>query len=553
MKRIFIYSSIVILSLIALLSVYSLWWLLLLVPVIPLVILGIVDMVQTSHTILRNFPVIGHIRYAMEFIAPELHQYFVESDVDGRPFSRLQRNYVYKHAKQQLQTHPFGTEQNVYKPGYYWLAHSMYPKQELSEIPRVKFGGAKCLQPYSASIFNISAMSFGALGMNAILALNEGAKKGNFYHNTGEGGISPYHLKHGGDLVWQLGTAYFGCRDEEGNFSETYFKEGATLPSVKMIEIKISQGAKPGLGGLLPASKNTKEIARIRKLAPHKLIHSPPAHQTFSTAEGLLKFVDRLRQLSGGKPVGFKLCVGSRSEFVAICEAMVKTGEYPDFITVDGGEGGTGAAPMEFSDNVGMPLEDALVFVCDTLEGYDLKKHIRIIASCKVITGFDLVKYIAIGADACNSARGMMFALGCVQALQCNTNECPVGVATQDHALQKGLVPRDKATRVTNYHNETVKSAMSMLTAAGIDNFESINRSYIYKRIDHHTAYSLEKIYPYTETGSLLNKKHDHGESRRKNKEGHGQLNKTMDPQRKNNDYPSSSEYEEKKARNKGH
>jgi glutamate synthase domain-containing protein 2 len=488
----------------------------------------------------------------MELIAPELHQYVVESDVNGRPFSRLQRNYVYKHAKQQLQTQPFGTERDVYKPGYYWLAHSIYPKQELSEIPRVKFGGAKCLQPYHASIFNISAMSFGALGMNAILALNEGAKNGNFYHNTGEGGISPYHLKHGGDLVWQLGTAYFGCRDEEGNFSEKYFQEGAALTSVKMIEIKISQGAKPGLGGLLPALKNTKEIARIRKLTPHKLIHSPPAHQAFSNAEGLLKFVDRLRALSGGKPVGFKLCIGSRSEFIKICEAMVKTGEHPDFITVDGGEGGTGAAPMEFSDNVGMPLEDALVFVCDTLEGYDLKKHIRVIASCKVITGFDLVKYLAIGADACNSARGMMFALGCIQALKCNTNECPVGIATQDHTLQKGLVPENKAARVTNYHKETVKSALAMLTAAGLDSFKNLNRSYIYKRIDHHTVYSLEEIYPYVRTGSLLNKDHGHIETGRINKEGHGKTNKNVDPQKRSNDYPSLSKKEEKEAHEKG-
>jgi glutamate synthase domain-containing protein 2 len=552
MRKVFIYSSVITLALIALLSYFSLWWLLLLVIVLPLVVLGISDMTQTSHTILRNFPVVGHLRYVLEFIAPELHQYLVESDVDGRPFSRLQRNYVYKHAKQQLQTQPFGTERDVYQPGYYWFAHSMYPKQELSEVPRVKFGGAKCSQPYNASIFNISAMSFGALGMNAVRALNKGAKLGNFYHNTGEGGISPYHLEHGGDLVWQLGTAYFGCRDEEGNFSEKYFIEGAAHPSVKMIEIKISQGAKPGLGGLLPASKNTIEIAQIRKLTPHKLIHSPPAHQAFSNAEGLLQFVNRLRQLSGGKPVGFKLCIGSRAEFIKICEAMVNTGEYPDFITVDGGEGGTGAAPVEFSDNVGMPLEDALVFVCDTLKGYDLKKHIRVIASCKVITGFDLVKYLAIGADTCNSARGMMFALGCIQALKCNTNGCPAGIATQDHVLQKGLVPEDKAVRVANYHKETVKSALAMLTSAGLDSFGDLNRSYIFKRLDHHTAWPLEKIYPYTETGSLLNKKHDHGEAGRINKSGHGETNKNVSTQNKSNDYPSLSVEEEKKAKEKG-
>lgn len=551
MRKIFILSSVIISSVIIALSWFSPWWLLLFVIFLPLIILGIYDMVQPSHTILRNFPVIGHFRYAFEFISPELHQYFVESDVDGVPFSRLQRNYVYKHAKQQLQAHPFGTELNVYSPGYSWLAHSIYPKQELAEMPRIRFGGAECLLPYDASVFNISAMSFGSLGMNAVMALNEGARKGNFYHNTGEGGISPYHLKHGGDLVWQLGTAYFGCRDEEGNFSEEYFREGAILPNVKMIEVKISQGAKPGLGGLLPALKNTKEIAEIRKVEPHKLIHSPPAHQTFSDAAGLLDFIGRLRGLSGHKPVGFKICIGSRSEFVKICEVMAASGKYPDFITVDGGEGGTGAAPIEFSDNVGMALEDALVFVCNTLIGYGLKKHIRVIASGKVITGFDLVKYIAIGADCCNSARGMLFALGCVQALKCHTNECPAGITTHDAQLQKGLVPANKAVRIANYHKETVKSASAMLAAAGLDRLEDLNRSYIYKRIDPQTAYSLEQIYPYPGAGSMLNQKSDHGESDRINKQGHGQTNKNIDPQKSTN-YPPSGKKEENKARDKG-
>jgi glutamate synthase domain-containing protein 2 len=310
-----------------------------LVVLLPLMIMGFYDMAQKKHTIRRNFPLVGRLRYFFEFIAPELHQYFVESDVDGLPFSRLQRNYVYKRAKKQLETHPFGTELNVYEPGYTWLAHSMYPLEELSQVPRVRFGGASCSKPYFGSIFNISAMSYGALGKHAIAALNKGAKLGNFYQNTGEGGVSPYHLKYSGDLVWQIGTGYFGCRDKDGKFSEKIFSESATLPTVKMIEIKISQGAKPGLGGVLPAKKNTEEIARIRRLEPHKIIHSPPAHTAFSDAKGLLRFVSRLRELSGGKPVGFKLCIGSKQEFIKICDAMIETGIKPDFITVDGGEG----------------------------------------------------------------------------------------------------------------------------------------------------------------------------------------------------------------------
>jgi glutamate synthase domain-containing protein 2 len=474
------------------------------VVIIPLFLLGVYDIFQKKHTILRNFPVVGHMRYLLEDIGPELHQYFVESDIDGRPFTRLQRAFVYKRAKKTLETHPFGTELNVYEPGYMWMAHSIYPINELEKAPRVRIGGKECTQPYEASLLNVSAMSFGALGERAVRALNRGAKIGGFYQNTGEGGLTRFHLEEGGDLVWQIGTAYFGCRDEDGNFSPEKFQERASKPNVKMIEIKISQGAKPGEGGVLPAEKNTPEIAEIRLIKPYQTVHSPPGHKVFSDAKGLLQFVRQLRELSGGKPVGFKLCLGSRLEFVKICEEMVATGIMPDFITVDGGEGGTGAAPIEFSDNVGMPLFDALVFVIDTLNGYGLKKDIKVIASCKVLTGFDIIKYLCVGADLFNSARAMLFALGCIQAIKCDTNRCPTGITTQDRALQAGLVVSDKAVRVANFHEETVKSAMAMLTAAGLDDVDKLNRSYIYKRLDENRCYSLEHLYPSVEFGSYL-------------------------------------------------
>ena len=389
-----------------------------------------------------------------------------------------------------------------------------------------------------ASIFNVSAMSFGSLGANAVKALNKGAHLGGFYQNTGEGGISPHHLSFSGDLVFQIGTAYFGCRTEDGKFSETLFREAAALPSVKMIELKLSQGAKPGLGGVLPANKNTPEIASIRKLTPYRMVHSPPAHQVFSDPEGLLGFIGRLRELSGGKPVGFKLCVGSRKEFAHICEAMVKTGNLPDFITVDGGEGGTGAAPIEFSDNVGMPLDEALVFVCDTLRGYGLRNDIRVIASGKIITGFDIIKHIAIGADACNSARGMMFALGCIQALRCDRNTCPTGVATHRPDLEAGLAVSDKGLRVASYHEETVKSALALLAAAGLKSFSQLNRSFIYKRVDEKRTTTLEQIFPTTPEGSLLSKTGESGEPGRPKTAGRSS-NEPREIQEKRGDYPN--------------
>lgn len=446
-----------------------------------ILIIGIYDISQTKHTILRNFPIIGHFRYLFEQISPEIHQYFVESDLDGKPLSRNQRSYVYARAKLQNNTHPFGTEHDLQLENMEWTMHSIFPSQRLKEPPRVKVGGKDCTQPYYASILNISAMSYGSLSKNAVMALNKGAKAGGFYHNTGEGSVSDYHLM-GGDVVYQVGTGYFGCRDKAGNFSPEKFKHTALKDEVKMIELKLSQGAKPGHGGILPASKNTKEIARIRGVEPHTDVLSPPGHSAFSSSIEMLEFIAELRKLSNGKPVGFKLCVGRKSEFEDICKAMVETQLYPDFITVDGAEGGTGAAPIIFSDHVGMPWENALVFVVDTLRNYGLKKEIKIITSGKLIDGFDLFKALCLGADLCNSARGMMLALGCIQALECHSNTCPTGVATNNKSRMRGLVVEDKWKRVRNYHDETLKDFLDLFTAAGVSKLSDLNRSYIFQQ-----------------------------------------------------------------------
>ncbi|MCB0656935.1 MAG: FMN-binding glutamate synthase family protein [Saprospiraceae bacterium] len=448
---------------------------------IIIVLLGFYDLFQKKHTILRNFPVVGHMRYLLEMIGPELHQYFVESGTDGKPIDRNHRAYIYSRAKEQNQTHPFGTELDVHEDGYRWMQHSIYPVEKLTTPPRVSIGGPDCKQPYQASLFNISAMSFGSLSKNAIAALNVAAREGHFFHDTGEGGISPYHLR-GGDLVWEIGTGYFGCRTKEGGFDEDKFAEKANWEQVKMIEIKISQGAKPGHGGVLPAAKNNREIATIRGLEPHTDVLSPPGHSTFHDAKGLLHFVKKLRDLSQGKPTGFKLAIGSKEEFSEICKQMQLTGIKPDFITVDGSEGGTGAAPIDFSNYVGMPWEDALIFVVDTLKAFDLKKDIRIITATKIFTAFDIFKALCIGADVCNSARGMMLALGCIQALKCNTNECPTGVATNDPKFVRGLVVSEKWKRVRNYHENTVDEFLELLAASGCRSPEQLNRSLIFKK-----------------------------------------------------------------------
>ncbi len=448
-----------------------------------LISVGIYDITQKKHTILRNFPVIGHLRFMLEGIGPEIRQYFIESDTDGKPLNRNQRRYIYSRAKLQNSNHPFGTEHDLQKENIEWAKHSIYPSPHLTEAPRVIVGGDKCTQPYSSSLMNISAMSFGSLSKNAIMALNRGAQAGNFSHNTGEGSISPYH-RMGGDVIYQIGTGYFGCRAEDGNFDPEKFRITSAFPEVKMIELKLSQGAKPGHGGILPASKNNEEIAAIRGVKPHTEIDSPPGHRNFNTPEGLLIMIDQMRELSGGKPVGFKLCVGDQREFEDICKAMIKTGSKPDFITVDGAEGGTGAAPIVFSDHVGMPWENALVFVVDTLEKYNLRKDIKIMTSGKIITGFDIFKALCLGADICCSARGMMLALGCIQALECHKNTCPAGVATNNPSLVRGLVVEEKWGRVRNYHNETIKDFLALFSATGCNKLSDLNRQYIFKQVN---------------------------------------------------------------------
>jgi glutamate synthase domain-containing protein 2 len=472
----------------------------------PFVLLGIYDLYQPKHSIVRNYPVFGRLRYFAEDLRPKVYQYFVESDTNGKPFSRLSRSLIYQRAKKETDTIPFGTQLDVYENGYEWLSHSIaaISHHELEPNPRVIIGGPDCKQPYAASIFNISAMSFGSLSENAIRSLNAGAFMGNFAHNTGEGGISDYHLAEKGDLVWQIGTGYFGCRHHDGTFNDEAFAERSKLEQVKMIDIKLSQGAKPGHGGILPAQKVTPEIARIRLVKEGYDVLSPPSHSAFSTPLEMMDFVKKLRTLSGGKPVGIKLCIGRKSEFFAICKAMVQTGIYVDYITVDGGEGGTGASPQEFSNAVGMPLREAVAFVYDVLTGFGLKKHIKIIASGKVVSGFDLIKNIALGADLCNSARGMMFAIGCIQALECNTNTCPTGVATQDPSLMKGLVVEDKKTRVFNYHRLTVASAIELLGAAGLRHPYQLTRAYINRRISPNVMQSYIETFPYIPEGSLL-------------------------------------------------
>ena len=505
-RKLFVIFSIIFPVVIFLLSFYThhdfSWFFLVLIPVI---LIGYYDMFQKKHTIRRNFPVIGRFRYLLESIGPEIRQYFVESDIEGTPINRMFRSMIYQRAKKTMDTLPFGTQVDVYRVGYEFMAHSIYPlKPSEVEEPFVVIGGKQCSKPFKASLLNISAMSFGSLSKNAILALNLGAKNGNFYHNTGEGGISPYHLENGGSLVWQIGTGYFGCRSKDGRFDIAQFEEKANLENVKMIEIKLSQGAKPGHGGILPACKNTPEIAQIRGVEPYTEVISPPFHTAFSNSRELMEFIQLLRERSGGKPVGFKICIGNRNEFFDLCKAMIETGIKPDFITVDGGEGGTGAAPPEFSNSLGTPFRDSVAFVYDTLMGFDLKDDIKIIASGKIISGFHIVRALALGADLCNSARPMMMALGCIQALKCNKNTCPTGVATQNPDLVNGLVVKEKAIRVKNYHDETIKSFMELIAAAGLKSHSDIDRNVIYRRVSMKDTLSYAEIYPYVERGKYL-------------------------------------------------
>lgn len=506
MRKAFIVISFTVLSVTAMLIFVNWKFSLLLLIFIPLVLMGLYDMYQSKQTIRRNFPLLGRMRYLLESIGPEMRQYFIETDTEGKPFNRLQRSLVYQRSKKEVDTMPFGTQLNVYETGYKWINHSIkaIPFAEVDANPKIKIGSSQCEKPYMASLFNISAMSYGSLSKNAIIALNNGAKQGGFYHNTGEGGLSPYHLE-GGDVVWNIGTGYFSCRDKEGKFSYEEYVKRATLDNVKMIEIKFSQGAKPGHGGILPKQKVTDEIAAIRLVEKGNDIISPPRHSAFTTPLELMEFIKILRKGSGGKPIGMKICIGNKSEFLAICKAMVQTQTYFDFITVDGGEGGTGAAPQEYSDHVGMPLREALAFVYDSLNGFGIKNEVKIIASGKVITGFDIIKCLSIGADVCNSARGMMFALGCIQALECHKNTCPTGVATQDPRLTKGLVPEEKSVRVARFQHETVKSAMELMASAGLRHPDEVDRSVISARTGSTKIETYYEMYPEIETGCLLN------------------------------------------------
>jgi glutamate synthase domain-containing protein 2 len=475
-----------------------------LVLALALTALGIRDLMQTKRAILRNYPIIGHLRYFFEKIRPEMRQYFFEADTDGQPFPREKRAIVYQRAKHQLDKKPFGTQSNVYAEGAEWMLHSMQPLDVANDSFRITIGGPDCKHPYSSSVLNISAMSYGALSANAIASLNSGAKIGGFAHDTGEGSVSPYHRKAGGDLIWEIGSGYFGCRNSDGTFSSEKFAETAADPQIKMIEIKISQGAKPGHGGVLPAAKVTPEIAIIRGVEMGKDCISPARHSAFSTPLELMHFIKELRDLSGGKPVGFKLCIGHPEEFMGCLKAMLETKITPDFIVIDGKEGGTGAAPAEFIDNLGMPLRDGLAFAHSALTGAGLRDKIKLGCAGKIITGFDMARAHALGADWCNIARGFMFAVGCIQAQTCHTGHCPTGVTSQDPIRQRAIVVSDKAQRVANFHKETVKSLGELIAAAGMSAPSELKPHHIIRRVGDGRILSLADQFEFMNNGELL-------------------------------------------------
>ncbi len=468
-------------------------------------LIGTWDMLQRRSVLRRNYPVLAHFRYGFESIGPEIRQYFVQSDLEDVPFSRQQRQLVYQRARNVMDVVPFGTLRSTYAVDYEWINHSMAP----TSIPHHDFRvviGAGCARPYSASVFNISAMSFGSLSANAIRALNKGAKMGGFYHDTGEGSISPYHRENGGDLVWEIGSGYFGCRDEQGRFSEEHFVENANHDQVKMIEIKLSQGAKPGHGGVLPAAKVSVEISVTRGVPMGVDCVSPSRHSAFSTPVELLQFVARLRELSGGKPTGFKLAIGHPWEWFGIAKAMHETGLLPDFIVVDGAEGGTGASPAEFIDHVGVPMNEALILVHNTLVGLNLRDRIRIGAAGKVTSAFDIARTIALGADWCNAGRGFMFALGCIQSLSCHNDKCPTGIATQDPSRWRPLDPTDKAERVRNFHENTLRALRDLLGAAGLNDPSELGPEHILRRVSPIEIRSMATLYRYLAPGELIDR-----------------------------------------------
>jgi glutamate synthase domain-containing protein 2 len=486
------------------LSLGSVLYLPLLAIAAGLTLLGLRDLTQTRHSILRSYPIAAHIRFLLEDIRPEIRQYFVESDTDGAPFDRNSRAIVYQRAKGQLDKRPFGTELAVYGTSYEWINHSLAPAEPATAPFRVPVGGDSCRAPYSTSVLNISAMSFGALSANAIRALNAGAKMGGFAHDTGEGGLSRYHRENGGDIIWEIGSGYFGCRDADGHFSPERFAEQALSDQVRMVEIKLSQGAKPGHGGVLPAAKVSAEIAAARGVAVGADCVSPARHSAFSTPAGLMEFVARLRDLSGGKPVGFKLCIGHPWEFLGIAKAMLATGIYPDFIVIDGKEGGTGAAPAEFIDHMGTPLQEGLMFAHNALVGLNIRQRVRLGASGKIITAFDMARIMAMGADWCNAARGFMFALGCIQAQSCHTDRCPTGVATQDRVRQRALVVPDKAERVYNFHRSTLIALAELIAAAGLSHPGELRPRHFFKRVAPDVVMNYEQLHRFLAPGELL-------------------------------------------------
>jgi len=491
---------------IAILALSSRWrWALYgLIVTVPLLALALLDLFQQHHSLRRNYPLSARFRWLFETLRPYLRSYIVESDLDGRPFSHDERALVYARAKDQVDAHPFGTELDVYSGEYEWLSHSIAPSTKVDRHERVRVGTDQCSRPYEAARLNISAMSFGALSANAIEALNLGAKIGGFYHDTGEGGLSPYHLKHGGDIVWEIGSGYFGCRTSDGRFDPGNFAERAAHDQVKMTEIKLSQGAKPGHGGLLPGPKVTPEIAHTRDVEAWKDCLSPPGHSAFSTPRELVQFAARMRELSGGKPVGLKLCVGYPHELFAVIKAMIDTGVLVDFIVIDGAEGGTGAAPRELSDRVGMPLREGLIIARNALVGTNLKGRIKLAASGKVSSGAAIAMNAALGADWCNAARAFMFSLGCVQSMRCHTDTCPTGVATQSKARQRGLVVPEKAQRVASFQKATLDALHDMVVAAGLDSVDQFEPGHLRQRVNVAEMRAMDEIYGFLEPGVLL-------------------------------------------------
>ncbi|MBV1892675.1 MAG: FMN-binding glutamate synthase family protein [Ilumatobacteraceae bacterium] len=493
-------------ALVALGFVHPIYWIFAIAAGL-LSLVGIYDFFQPRHSILRNYPIIGHMRFMLEDAGPELHQYLVENDTDGRPFNRDTRSLMYQRAKSVPDEKPFGTELDVYADGYTFMLHSVAPHpvpDDPESALRVTIGGPQCEHPYSSSLLNISAMSFGALGKAAVRAMNSGAKMGNFAHDTGEGGLSKYHLEHGGDIIWQVGTGYFGCRAEDGNFDPELFEQNAARPEVKMIEIKVSQGAKPGHGGILPGAKVTEEIAEARLVPAGQDVFSPTYHKAFSTPMEMTAFIAQLRELSGGKPVGFKICIGNPIEFMAIVKAMIESGTLPDFIVVDGGEGGTGAAPLEFSNSLGTPLIEGLSLVHNTLVGAGIRDKIKIGASGKLVSASAMGEALSLGADWCNSARGFMFAVGCIQSQRCHTNKCPVGVTTQDARLQRALVVSDKAVRVHNFHKNTVHALAELVAAMGLDHPRELTPYHVAKRVSHREVLTFGALHPGFTPNSLI-------------------------------------------------